>query len=93
MGSRVDSGSFSSTSELATPSTSSGDKPWSESMTSSGAFNVFSQWNVGTRYMLQHLVGQGAYGEVAVATDNITNEKVAIKRMPKILNVRKLICL
>ncbi len=60
------------------------------SSTNSGdfdGFSVFSKWNVGPKYALQSLVGSGAYGEVAVAINLATNEKVAIKRMPKILNV------
>jgi mitogen-activated protein kinase 1/3 len=46
--------------------------------------NKFSDWEVGTDYVCEKLLGTGSYGSVALATQTSTGKKVAIKRMENI---------
>ena len=48
--------------------------------------NQFSDWEVGTDYLCEKLLGTGSYGKVALATKKSTNQKVAIKRMENIFD-------
>jgi len=43
--------------------------------------DLFSDWEVGTDYKCEKLLGKGSYGAVAQATHLPTGKKVAIKRM------------
>eukprot|EP00501_MAST-03F_sp_TOSAG23-6_P001488 GSMAST32.ASY1.ANO1.1547.1 assembled CDS len=45
----------------------------------------FSHWIVGRRYNIVKLLGRGSYGEVGEAVDRKTGARVAIKRMPDIV--------
>lgn len=49
-----------------------------------GGAGNFSEWEVGERYRLVRVLGNGSYGEVVEAFDTIKNRKVAIKRILKI---------
>jgi len=44
-----------------------------------------SQWEVGDRYSLIKLLGEGSYGEVCLAEDHQLGEKVALKKIPHVL--------
>lgn len=44
----------------------------------------FHDWEVGSDYVCEKLLGTGAYGKVALATKVSTKQKVAIKRMENI---------
>lgn len=46
--------------------------------------NQFSDWEVGTDYSVEKMLGTGSYGKVALATKKSTGQKVAIKRMDNI---------
>ena len=41
----------------------------------------FKDWKCGSRYTLKTVIGDGAYGCVAKAIDNVTNQAVAIKQV------------
>ena len=46
--------------------------------------NQFTDWEVGSDYACEKLLGTGSYGKVALATKKSTGQKVAIKRMENI---------
>lgn len=46
--------------------------------------NQFSDWEVGSDYVCEKILGTGSYGKVALATKKSTEQKVAIKRMDNI---------
>ena len=46
--------------------------------------NQFADWEVGSDYTCERLLGTGSYGKVALATRKSTGQKVAIKRMENI---------
>lgn len=48
--------------------------------------NQFADWEVGTDYLCEKLLGTGSYGKVALATKKSTGQKVAIKRMENIFD-------
>ena len=48
--------------------------------------NLFSDWEVGTDYTCEKMLGTGSYGKVALATKKSTGKKVAIKRMDNIFD-------
>lgn len=37
-------------------------------------------WNIGSRYTIKRIVGNGSYGDVAEAIDTKSNESVGIQR-------------
>jgi mitogen-activated protein kinase 1/3 len=55
-------------------------KPTSKSSSTS----QFADWQVGSNYECQKLLGTGSYGKVALALQKSTGRKVAIKRMENI---------
>jgi len=44
----------------------------------------FADWEVGTDYVVEKMLGTGSYGKVALALKKSTGQKVAIKRMENI---------
>ena len=46
--------------------------------------NQFADWEVGSDYSVEKMLGTGSYGKVALATKKSTGQKVAIKRMDNI---------
>ena len=48
--------------------------------------NKFHDWEVGTKYKIEKIIGQGSYGSVARATMLSTGQKVAIKKMDDIFD-------
>ena len=48
--------------------------------------NKFADWDVGDKYKIEKIIGQGSYGSVARAIDVSTNTKVAIKKMDDIFD-------
>ena len=46
--------------------------------------NQFADWEVGTDYICEKMLGTGSYGKVCLATKKSTGQKVAIKRMDNI---------
>ena len=46
--------------------------------------NQFTDWEVGSDYSCEKLLGTGSYGKVVLATKKSTGQKVAIKRMENI---------
>lgn len=48
--------------------------------------NQFSDWDVGTDYVCEKILGTGSYGKVALATKKSTGQKCAIKRMDNIFD-------
>jgi mitogen-activated protein kinase 1/3 len=48
--------------------------------------NKFADWEVGTKYKIEKVIGQGSYGQVARAINIETEKKVAIKRMDDIFD-------
>ena len=51
----------------------------------------FSSWAESKRYTVLELIGKGSYGVVCAAKDNLTGERVAIKRISNVFEVRALI--
>ena len=50
----------------------------------------FASWEVDhTRFEIKRLLGKGSYGSVAEAIDHLTNQRVAIKRIPGVFEVRR----
>ena len=43
--------------------------------------DMFADWEVGSDYKCEKLLGKGSYGAVAMATHAPSGKKVAIKRM------------
>ncbi|KAK9811255.1 hypothetical protein WJX72_000671 [[Myrmecia] bisecta] len=43
-------------------------------------------WKVGERYDLQKLLGSGSFSSVCLAVDTVTDEQVAIKKIPDVLS-------
>ena len=48
--------------------------------------NQFADWEVGSDYTCEKLLGTGSYGKVALALKKSTGQKVAIKRMENIFD-------
>jgi mitogen-activated protein kinase 1/3 len=48
--------------------------------------DVFKDWDVGSNYKCEKLLGQGSYGQVCQAIQLSTGKKVAIKRMANIFD-------
>ena len=48
--------------------------------------NNFVDWDCGSSYKLEQLIGRGSYGQVAMAIQLTTGKRVAIKRMTGIFN-------
>jgi mitogen-activated protein kinase 1/3 len=48
--------------------------------------NKFADWEVGAKYKIEKVIGQGSYGQVARAVNVETEKKVAIKRMDDIFD-------
>jgi serine/threonine protein kinase len=46
----------------------------------------FITWEVGENYTVERVLGKGSYGQVALALDKTTGNKVAIKRMTNIFD-------
>lgn len=44
----------------------------------------FTEWHVGERYSIKKIIGKGGYGSVALAEDNRTLSKVAIKKVSNV---------
>lgn len=48
----------------------------------------FASWEIDhTRFEIKRLLGKGSYGSVAEATDHLTGQRVAIKKIPNIFEV------
>ncbi|KIZ01795.1 hypothetical protein MNEG_6170 [Monoraphidium neglectum] len=45
-----------------------------------------STWSVGNRYSLLKQLGEGSFSQVCLAVDKETQEKVAVKRIPNVLD-------
>ena len=46
----------------------------------------FTDWNVGSKYKLEKVMGEGSYGQVSKAIQLTTGKCVAIKRMKKVFD-------
>ena len=50
----------------------------------------FASWEIDhTRFEIKRLLGKGSYGSVAEAIDHLTGQRVAIKRIPGVFEVRR----
>ena len=49
-----------------------------------GPINEFADWEVGSNYEIEKIIGVGSYGSVCRAIQKSTGKKVAIKRMQNI---------
>ena len=50
----------------------------------------FANWEVDhTRFEVKRLLGKGSYGSVAEAVDHLTGQRVAIKKIPGVFEVRR----
>ena len=48
----------------------------------------FRNWQVGSRFHIKRFLGRGSYGSVCEATDKLTGERVAIKRITDLFDVK-----
>lgn len=52
----------------------------------------FRNWQVGSRFHIKRFLGRGSYGSVCEATDKLTGERVAIKRITDLFDVKVRLC-
>lgn len=48
----------------------------------------FRNWQLGSRFHIKKFLGRGSYGSVCEATDKVTGQRVAIKRITDLFDVR-----
>jgi serine/threonine protein kinase len=51
-----------------------------------GVDGFFHGWSEAKRYTVHELIGKGSYGVVCSATDNVTGERVAIKKIQNVFD-------